>query len=172
MKTLLLGKGGHARVVQSLRPDIDFYAVDYDEEQNALNQPPCAFANGIGVQGAKLNTRIAAYTRFCEKGFTPLTLISNHSFCEGKQNIAQGVQILAGAILQTNVILHENCVINTGASLDHDCIIHKHAFVAPRAILCGGVEVGEGAFLGAGCIIFPNVKIKPFSLVPAGEIVK
>jgi UDP-perosamine 4-acetyltransferase len=63
-------------------------------------------------------------------------------------------------------------VINTGATLDHDCTIGAHSFIAPRALLCGGVEIGEGVFLGAGCIIFPNVKIKAGAVIAAGAIIK
>ena len=31
------------------------------------------------------------------------------------------VQIMAGAILQTNVSIADNTIINTGSIIDHDC---------------------------------------------------
>jgi sugar O-acyltransferase (sialic acid O-acetyltransferase NeuD family) len=172
MRALLLGKGGHARLLQSLAPHYHFTMIEAHEEEAARAQPPLPFANGIGVVKADLSARIAAYQRFMAQGFSPLTLISKHALFEGAPQLGQGVQIMAGVIVQPHVVIGENCVINTGATLDHDCTIGAHSFIAPRALLCGGVAVGEGVFLGAGCIIFPNVKIKAGAVIAAGAIIK
>ena len=60
---------------------------------------------------------------------------------------------MAGAILQSGVTIGENSVVNTRASIDHHCLIESGVFISPGVVLCGGVSVEEGAFIGAGAVI-------------------
>jgi UDP-perosamine 4-acetyltransferase len=43
--------------------------------------------------------------------------------------------------------------------------------VAPGAVLCGGVEVGDFAFLAASCTLHSNVRIGERALVASGAVV-
>lgn len=76
-----------------------------------------------------------------------------------------------------------HCIINTRASVDHDCRVDDFAHIAPGAILCGRVHVHEGAFVGAGSIIVDchrkhahdgacGIQIGAWSLVRAGTVVQ
>ncbi len=90
----------------------------------------------------------------------------------GRQCIlTPGSQIMAGAVLQCGVSLGENVVINTRASIDHDCLVGAHSFIAPGAVLCGSVQVGEGVFIGAGAVIMPEVKIGAGAIIGGGAVV-
>ena len=83
----------------------------------------------------------------------------------------EGSQIMAGAVLQAHVEIGENAVVNTRASIDHDCVVGAHAFIAPGAVLCGLVTVDESAFIGAGAVVLPGVRIGADALVGAGAVV-
>jgi acetyltransferase-like isoleucine patch superfamily enzyme len=63
-------------------------------------------------------------------------------------------------------------VVNSAASVDHDCWIGAHAFIAPGAVLCGGVHVGAGALIGAGAVIVPGVSIGEDAVIGAGAIIR
>ncbi len=52
-----------------------------------------------------------------------------------------------------------NCVINTCASVDHDCQLADDVFIAPGARLCGEVTVGQGSSIFTGAIVIPGIKI-------------
>jgi acetyltransferase-like isoleucine patch superfamily enzyme len=73
---------------------------------------------------------------------------------------------MAGSIVQANARIGKHCIINTGATVDHDCIVEDYAHIAPGAHLCGGVHVGEGALVGV------SVGLEPGTHVPAWHIVK
>jgi UDP-perosamine 4-acetyltransferase len=64
-----------------------------------------------------------------------------------------------------------NCIVNTGAIIDHDCVIGDHVHLAPGTKLAGNVSVEEGAFLGIGATVVPEINIGKFSRVGAGAVV-
>jgi UDP-perosamine 4-acetyltransferase len=67
--------------------------------------------------------------------------------------------------------LEDFSIINTGATVDHDCRIGYASHIAPQCALAGHVEVGSKTFLGVGCKIIPNVKIGDAVIVGAGSLV-
>jgi UDP-perosamine 4-acetyltransferase len=64
--------------------------------------------------------------------------------------------------------LGANVIINTIAAVDHHCRIGNHVQVTPGIHLGGMVNVEEGAFLGIGVSVFPDLKIGTWSAVGAG----
>jgi sugar O-acyltransferase (sialic acid O-acetyltransferase NeuD family) len=79
--------------------------------------------------------------------------------------------ILHGVIIQAQSVIGDHVIINTGARVDHDCLVSSYVHLAPGVILCGNVTVGEGAFIGAGATVIPGKKIGAWSTVGAGAVV-
>ena len=61
--------------------------------------------------------------------------------------------------------------MNTGASIDHECILGDYVHVSPHATLCGDVQVGEGSWIGAGAVVIPGVRIGKWCVIGAGSVV-
>ena len=78
---------------------------------------------------------------------------------------------MQGAIIQSCANIGKHCIINTGASIDHDCQIEDFVHISPGSVLCGNVTIGEGSWIGAGSTIIPGVKIGKWSIIGAGSIV-
>jgi acetyltransferase EpsM len=76
-----------------------------------------------------------------------------------------------GAILQADVQIGVHCIINTGASVDHDCVIDDYVHISPHTTLCGNVTVGEGSHIGAGATIIQGIKIGRWVTVGAGTVI-
>jgi acetyltransferase-like isoleucine patch superfamily enzyme len=64
-----------------------------------------------------------------------------------------------------------NSIINTRASVDHDCVIGAHVHLAPGVTLSGGVTVGEGTHIGTGAVVIQGMTIGPRAIVGAGAVV-
>lgn len=62
-------------------------------------------------------------------------------------------------------------IVNTGASVDHDCKIGDFVHIAPHATVLGGVEIGEGTWVGAGAVIKQYLKIGANCMIGAGAVV-
>lgn len=98
-----------------------------------------------------------------------------------------------GVYVDCNVHIGDRCKLQNGASLFHGVTLEDGVFVGPGAILTndrwpravnpdgslktdddwqvGPVRVKEGASLGAGCIVLPDVTIGRYAMVGAGAIV-
>ena len=123
--------------------------------------------NGVG----NLDARIALYRRWCERGYRFASFVHPAAVVGPEVILAAGCQVMAGVVLQCRASVGENVVINTRASIDHDCRIEPHAFIGPGVVLCGSVVVGEATLVGAGAVVLPGVSIGKNVIVGAGAVV-
>ncbi len=86
-------------------------------------------------------------------------------------SIGDNCHILAMAVVLTDARIGEATIINTNASVDHECIIGVGVHVAPGATLCGRVQVGNYSMVGAGAVILPRVRIGRNTIIGAGSLV-
>jgi len=84
--------------------------------------------------------------------------------------IGEGTVVMAGAVIQPGARIGRHCIVNTCASVDHDCLVKDYAHIAPGAHLCGNVHVGEGALIGVGVGVAPGARIPAWSLVKARRL--
>lgn len=187
---ILLGAGGHAKVVLDLlracgrevmgvcdpalgaRGATEWRGLRVlggDEAVDALAPGSIALANGIG-QRVGDSARRAAYERLRHNGHRFPPLVHPSAWVSDSARIADGVQVMAGAIVQADAAIGENTIVNTLASVDHDCRVGAHVHVAPRATLCGGAVVGDAAFLGAGCTVLPGIGVGAAAVLGAGTV--
>ncbi len=89
----------------------------------------------------------------------------------GSARIDVGTVVMQGVIIQACVQIGSHCIINTGASIDHECVIDDFVHISPRVTLCGNVHVGEGTWIGAGTVVIPGVKIGKWTVIGAGSVV-
>lgn len=185
---VLLGAGGHAKVLLALaraaglvvagvcdpilyRENVGFWCglpvLGGDEVLQAMSPQSHALVNALGP-AAGSDARRRLYERHREKGFVFPALI--HPFCwvDPSVDLADGVQVMAGAVVQPDCIIGANTTINTRASVDHDCRIEAHVHIAPGATLCGGVTVAGGAYVGAGATIIQGLRVGSEAIVGAG----
>ncbi len=91
--------------------------------------------------------------------------------------IAKNVFIGPGSVVMAMVAINpctrigNHVIVNTAASVDHDCIIEDFVHLAPGTTICGTVTVGNGTLIGAGSTIIPNVTIGKKVLVGAGTTI-
>lgn len=186
----MLGNGGHADVCRDIAKKCGYIETGYvldvkssdasklnkfflgtDDWLFKYNGEKPFLINGIG-NNPKSNARSNIHNKYSSLGFKFLTLI--HQSCVLSENVTlqDGVHVMAGAIIQPNCLIKANSIINTGASLDHDCKIGKDVHIAPGAVLCGNVRVSDGAFIGASSCIIPDIKIGKSAIVGAGTTVR
>ena len=189
-KIILIGAGGHASVLMQLCHDLRYQLAAVSpgiqqEKKMDLTGIMCIsdcdirkkfrnknvfLVNGIG---AKLGSRsrFSIFKQFKELNYKFLTLVHGFCFVSKTSTLGEGVQIMAGAIVQNHCFIGQNTIINTRASVDHGAKIGAHCHIAPGAIICGDVEIGENCFVGAGAIITEGTKLASGSLIKAGALI-
>ncbi len=96
-----------------------------------------------------------------------------HPFCwvAPDANLSDTSQIHAGVVVQTGAIVGDFTIVNTRASIDHDCSIAAHCHIGPGVTLSGNVVVSEGTHLGTGCNVIQGIRIGKGCFVGAGATV-
>jgi acetyltransferase-like isoleucine patch superfamily enzyme len=116
-------------------------------------------ADYVLVNGAGALLRSTLCQRLSERGkqsgFSFITVVHLAATIGLQGGLSEGVQIMAGSILQCGTRVCANVVINTGVCVDHDCGTGEHVFEGRCSVLAG-VEISVGAVTGAGTIVAKN----------------
>lgn len=126
--------------------------------------------NGIG-SGGRSDKRKAIFLRFRASGYRFATVVHPSAVLATDVQLAEGAQVMAGAVIQPGCRLGENVIVNTGVLLDHDCEIGAHTHLAPGAVLSGDVRIGAGVFVGTGARVIQGIAIGTGAVVGAGAVV-
>ena len=185
---VLLGAGGHARVLAALA-----YAAGYsmlgvcdpalaadditrwegldvlgdDSALDRMSPDRVALVLGIG-QLTTGNLRERLYTTWRARGYGFPALVHPSAWVAPGVVLCDGVQVMAGVVIQPGCAIGENSIVNTRAGIDHDCILGCNVHVAPGVTLCGNVTVEDGAFIGAGATVIQGLRVGARALVGAG----
>ena len=128
-------------------------------------------ANGLGLSSHNLDARRHLFNHYIQHGFEFIALQHPSAITGRDVTIAAGSQLLAGSQVQCGVSVGKNVVINTRATIDHDCQIMDHCFIGPGTILCGRVKLHQSVFIGAGAVLLPGVDIEEHAIIGAGAVV-
>jgi len=175
---ILYGASGHGKVVRDIlisqgievkvffddNPDIDLF-----ETLPVFRYNPELFLDNkliISIGSNFIRKKISKFVKH-EFGIG----IHNSAIIGSNVIIDEGTVVMQGAIIQASTKIGKHVIINTAASVDHDCIVEDFVHISPNATLCGNVMVGEGSHVGAGSTIIPNVKIGKWCTVGAGSVV-
>lgn len=85
-------------------------------------------------------------------------------------SIGAGSVIMAGAVVNPDTRIGKGCIVNTCASVDHDCVIGDYVHIAVGAHLAGAVNVGENTWIGAGVIVKNNLNICKDCMLGVGAV--
>lgn len=85
--------------------------------------------------------------------------------------IHPGTMICAGAVVNSGSVIGANVILNTGCTVDHHCVIGDHVHIAPGVHIGGAVHVDEGALVGIGATLLPQITVGAWAIVGAGACV-
>ena len=83
--------------------------------------------------------------------------------------IGDGAVIMPKAVIGPNSKVGKFCLINTSASIDHDCIMFDYSSLAPGAVTGGSVTVGLRSSISIHATIKDGLKIGDDSVVGANS---
>lgn len=188
---LLIGAGGHARVVLDalvcsgvgqvvgiLDNDTSLYGGFVQDvpvlggDEKLIEFPPGDVDLVMGVAGFGDNPR---RWRLLEKlrglGYHLCTVIHPSAVIAASASYAEGAQLLAGSIVNPGARIGRDAIVNSGALVEHDDSVGAGAHLAPRVALGGGVTVGERAQIGLGAVVLHGLTVGDGAIVGAGAVV-
>jgi len=86
-------------------------------------------------------------------------------------SIGEGTVIAPGVVLGPSCSIGRFCLINTQASLDHDCIMDDFSSVAPHGAVGGGCRIGAHSAISIGAVLKHGIRVGDHTIVGAGALV-
>ena len=188
---IIYGAGGHAKAVMEMVKAIGAFRIAGIVDDNAsligtsvlgipvlgtrdvlprlYEQGNRLAANGVGGI-INIGIRVGLFELLAGMGFAFPILIHPRASVEASAQIFDGVQVFSNAYVGSSAVLHEKCMINTGAIVSHDCEIGSYTHIAPGALLAGQVQVGEKALVGMGVTTSIGIKIGSGARIGNGAI--
>ncbi len=123
------------------------------------------------IGGARGRDRLAVHEIFRTHGVRVEALVHPQASVCVTASLGAGAQVLAHALVAADTRIGEGCIINHGASADHECVLGAGVHLAPGATLCGCVTLGDNVLIGAGAVVLPRVTIGENTVVGAGAVV-
>jgi len=188
-KILVIGTGGHARVVLSLLEEMDGFQIVGLLDKKTIRPGERIFGYPIvgktsdmkrfyaqGIRQVALaigdNRDRQAMSKQCRKaGFLFPALIHPTATVDRHARIAEGAQICMRAVIGAGAEISQGCIINTASTVDHESKIGAFSHVAPGCGVAGRVVIGEGVFLGIGTQVIDKLHIGSWTTVGAGSVV-
>lgn len=187
---VIIGGGGHAKVIISILKKLKkFRILGYTANENngeilgvaclgddhmltkiIRKNVKCGAVIAIGSVELS-EKRVEIFERLVKLGYELPAIISPDSLVNEDVQIAEGTVVCDGAVINSGSRIGKGVIINTKASVDHDCNLADFAHVGPGAIICGGVVIGKNSIIGAGATVIQSKKIGRNCLVGAGAVV-
>jgi len=187
MGVLILGAGGHARVVvdAALSSGVEILGIiDFEYQGQKENILGINVLGGIDVldkyNPKKISVAIAIgdnrerekwYLKLKKQGIEVATIIHPTAISSKKIVVGEGVFINSGAIINAEVSIGDNCIINTGVIIEHECSIKSHSHLAPGVRMGGRGVVEQGSFVGIGSSIIQGITIGSGATIGAGSVI-
>ena len=190
LPVIVIGAGGHARVLiytlvarsvkilglgvttaeAKVSSILDLPFLGGTDEILAHSREEVQLVLGFGSI-ISTEARRRTFSFFKEKGYTFAAVIHPSAVIAGEVKLGEGVQVMAGVVIQPGCKIGGNTIVNTGTTVDHDCVIGEHVHLAPGVTLSGGVKVGSGTHVGTGVTVIQDINIGENCLLGAGALI-
>ena len=186
---LILGAGGHAKVLLEVlfqeqhniigvsTPHLErgtdylgLVVIGSDKAVFEYDTQEVLLINGIGsLPGVEHRWDLSVKMR--ERGYRFGSVIHPNSTIATDVVFAEGVQLMAGTIIQPGCKIGQDSIINTGTLIDHDTSIGDQCHIAPGVTLSGDVQIGNNVHIGTGAQVIQGIQIGDNAVIAAGTTV-
>jgi sugar O-acyltransferase (sialic acid O-acetyltransferase NeuD family) len=132
-----------------------------------------ALVNGVGAVGApeQARRRQAVQEGLEAQGWRFVSVVHPAATVSRFADLAEGVQVLARAVVQPRARLGAGVIVNTGAIVEHDVHLGAWTHIAPGATVCGDVRLGSRCHVGAGAVVRQGIVLGDDVTIGAGAVV-
>lgn len=174
----IYGASGHAKVVIEIAEanNISIQKI-VDGNANISNlleyevTRPETIENNLATVIAIGNNTVRHKIATTLNQFKFITLIHPNTYISKRSTINIGTVIMAGVSINSCVQIGKHCIINTNASIDHDCIINDYVHISPNVALAGNVTIGALTHIGIGASVIQGVTIGSNVQIGAGAVI-
>lgn len=159
-RTLIIGAGGHGRVVAEVAQDCGYDEVDFLDDNSDLAIGKISDIKNfkdkytdvfIGIGNNKVREKLLMEIKTL--GFNIPALIHPSAYISRSSMVGFGTIIEPKAIVNANSIIGEGCIISVGSIIDHDVTIGKCCHINSGGIVKAGATIESYYKLEAGEVV-------------------
>ncbi|MES3037775.1 MAG: acetyltransferase [Bdellovibrionota bacterium] len=182
---VIIGTGGHAKVVHDIliqegkfKPAA-FFSLDknlksflelphYHQDEFGQHE----FTHGVVAIGDNwLRAQAVRTLNAINSKFQFVTTVHPSAVVGNGVKLGVGTVVMANAVVNPFSVIGDHIIINTSASVDHDCQLENYCSIAPGAVLGGNVKVGQYSAVSLGAKIIHGRSIGEQTVIGAGALV-
>ena len=189
---LLLGAGGHARVVAETALSTGrFSSIAFLDDRctgpaqlpDQLGWPvigPFAAALDPLIRQQFSSSLVAIGNAAVRLQWLPLLTAAGYelpvvihptAWLSPSAQVGVGSVVFAQAAIQAQAVIGSGAILNTGCSVDHDAHLGDGVHICPGARIAGDVQVGQRSWIGIGAAVIQQIRIGADVTVGAGAAV-
>jgi sugar O-acyltransferase (sialic acid O-acetyltransferase NeuD family) len=185
---LVLGAGGHGKAVAEAAllsgewQQIAFVDDRWPALRETFGWPVVADVAGLAALGIPTAGAIAAvgnnavreqWIKAIRGAGLPLARVIHPRACVSASAVTgEGAAIMALAMVGVDAVIGEGAIVNANATVDHDARLGDYAHLGVGVQLAGGVTVGAGAWLQAGCCAGYRVVVADKAVYSPGTVLQ
>lgn len=186
VNVIVIGYSGHSYVLIETLIKLGHNILGYTEKKEKINNPfnlkylgnekdsafkffKSNFHYSIGIGDNIKRSSIANYLR--SKSCNLINVIHPDTSISKDISLGTGIFIARNVSINSFVKIEDDVIINTAATIDHECNIGSGSHIAPGAVLLGNVKIGKNSFIGANSVIKEGLVIGRNVKTGAGSVV-
>lgn len=185
-RLLLVGAGGHGRVVADLAEecgwaDLAFVDDAWPGRSENANWPIVGSVADLHelrrtyefaiVSIGENRSRLELHRRLADLEFEIPVLVHPRAVISRYARLGKGSVACANVVVNAFTEIGEAVILNTAATVDHDCVVGDGAHVAPGAKLAGEVTAAACSWIGIGASVREGIAIAEDAMIGAGSAV-
>ncbi|MCM2678915.1 acetyltransferase [Echinimonas agarilytica] len=185
MRLVILGAGGHGKVVLDVAQQIGRYSeyiflddfhpvgslVANTEVVGTLDSFKQFESNSeFFIAMGRCQSREIWYQKLDVAGLPLATLVHPSAVISPSVTLERGVLVCAGVVVNPHAQIGLCTILNTACSVDHDCVIGDFSIICPGVSLAGAVSIGPRCWIGIGSTIIQQVNVASDCVLGAGAV--
>lgn len=125
----------------------------------------------VAIGGVNGRDRLQVAELLDSFGLDAISVVHTRAWIDATADLGAGCQVLALAGVGVDTRLGRQCILNTAATVDHECVVGDGVHIMPGATIAGCVTIGDGASVGSNATVLPRLSIGADAVVGAGAVV-
>lgn len=190
MKLIIYGIGPFAKLLYFyLKNDSNYKVVGFCADKKHIQEhffcglpiisleniesshPPTHYKMIIAVGYSRMRNRKKMFDKVKNKKYEIINYIHS-SVVTHNLTIGEGNIILAGCIIEPNVIINNNNVIWSMSLIGHDSTLGSHNYISAKCLISGQTTISNLCFIGNGVTMINGLHIKNETCVGAGAYLR
>ncbi len=131
--------------------------------KHGIRNLACEIANG--------SVRLRILKQCDELGIDLISVLHPRAYVAPSVRLGKGNYIKAGAVIETDTITGNCCIVDNGATIAHDNVIGDGCHITPGVSMGSGIHIGDLAIVGIGVSISTGVRVGRMAIISPGTSV-